>query len=93
MIVLDDQGGSQMTVYEDVVGTLRAQTHQHLPIVLEKSKSQKFLVYNISSYCSNCMKSSNPYSGIQKIETSRTLDLNGGNPACNQGGMMVLQRK
>ena len=37
------------------------------------------------------MKSDNPNSGIYKAETSRTLDLNGGNPACNQGGMMVVE--
>lgn len=42
--------------------------------------------YGISSYESNAMKSSNPYSGIYEAKTSRTLDLNGGNPACNQGG-------
>jgi len=47
--------------------------------------------YNISAYESNCMKSDNPYSGIQEIETSRTLDLNGGNPACNQGGTMIIE--
>ena len=28
--------------------------------------------------------------GIYKAETSRTLDLNGGSPACNQGGMAVV---
>ena len=38
------------------------------------------------------MKSSNPTSGIYKAETSRTLDFNGGNPACNQGGVMVLDK-
>lgn len=43
--------------------------------------------YNISPYASNCMKSSNPHSGIQEIETTRTLDLNGANPSCNQGGV------
>lgn len=47
-------------------------------------------VYGISPYYSNNMKSSNPHSGIYKAETSRTLDLNGGNPACNQGGLMVV---
>ena len=36
------------------------------------------------------MKSSNPHSGIYEADTSRTLDLNGGNPACNQGGIAVL---
>jgi DNA (cytosine-5)-methyltransferase 1 len=37
------------------------------------------------------MKSSNPHSGIYEAETSRTLDLNGGNPACNQGGIAIVQ--
>lgn len=46
--------------------------------------------YGISAYDSNCMKSSNPHSGIYVAKTSRTLDLNGGNPACNQGGMIVI---
>jgi DNA (cytosine-5)-methyltransferase 1 len=38
------------------------------------------------------MKSANPHSGVYEAETSRTLDLNGGNPACNQGGMAVVSR-
>lgn len=42
--------------------------------------------YGISSFESNAMKSANPHSGIYKAETARTLDLNGGNAACNQGG-------
>lgn len=37
------------------------------------------------------MKSPNPHSGIYKADTSRTLDLNGGSPACNQGGVMILE--
>ena len=45
--------------------------------------------YGIGSYASNAMKSSNPHSGIYEAKTSRTLDLNGGNPACNQGGVVV----
>ena len=52
---------------------------------------QEATVYGISSYDSNAMKSDNPESGIYKADTARTLDLNGGNPACNQGGMMVVQ--
>ena len=47
--------------------------------------------YGISSYESNAMKSSNPHSGIYEAETARTLDLNGGNPACNQGGIAVVE--
>ena len=48
-------------------------------------------VYGISAYESNAMKSNNPNSGIYKADTTRTLDNNGGNPACNQGGMIVLE--
>lgn len=48
--------------------------------------------YGICSYASNSMKSSNPHSGIYEADTSRTLDLNGGNPACNQGGIAVVQQ-
>ena len=46
--------------------------------------------YGICSYASNSMMSGNPHSGIYEADTSRTLDLNGGNPACNQGGIAVV---
>ena len=49
------------------------------------------ICYGISPYGSNAMLSDNPHSGIYEAETSRTLDLNGGNPACNQGGICVLE--
>ena len=42
--------------------------------------------FGISSKDSNAMKSDNPHSGIYEAETARTLDGNGGNPSCNQGG-------
>ena len=77
--VLNDQGGSAISLEHDLSPTLRAETHQHLPIV-----------YGLCSYESNSMKSSNPHSGIYKADTARTLDINGGSPACNQGGMPVL---
>ena len=68
-------------VYENgVVGTLRA----------EAGDNKQAVVYGISSYESNAMKSSNPHSGIYEAETARTLDNNGGSPACNQGGMAVV---
>ena len=38
----------------------------------------------------NAMKSDNPNSGFYKAETSRTIDGNGGNPSCNQGGIAVV---
>lgn len=48
-------------------------------------------VFGICSDGSNSMKSSNPHSGIYKAETARTLDSGGGNPACNQGGIAVVE--
>lgn len=68
-------------VTEDVAPTLRA----------DMGDNQTTVCYGISSYDSNAMKSDNPNSGIYKADTARTLDLNGGNPACNQGGMAVVQ--
>ena len=46
--------------------------------------------FGICSKDSNAMKSSNPHSGIYEADTSRTLDGNGGNPSCNQGGIAVV---
>ena len=46
--------------------------------------------FGISAYESNAMKSSNPKSGVYEADTSRTLDVSGGNPACNQGGICVV---
>lgn len=76
-----DQGGgkSACNVLEEQSPTLTT-THDGAPVV-----------YNISPYESNTMKSSNPHSGIYEARTSRTLDLNGGNPNCNQGGTMILE--
>jgi len=48
-------------------------------------------VYGICSFDSNAMKSPNPHSGIYLAETARTLDMNGGCPACNQGGCLFLK--
>lgn len=47
------------------------------------------LTYNICSLSSTSMKSDNPHSGAYETETARTLDSNGGNPICNQGGIVV----
>ena len=57
-------------------------------------KQQTFIatkVYGIGAFNSEGMKSDNPHSGIYEAETSRTIDLNGGSPACNQGGMAIVQ--
>ena len=52
---------------------------------------KKQTAFGISAYESNAMKSSNPHSGCYKADTSRTLDNNGGNPTCNQGGVAILE--
>ena len=50
------------------------------------------VAYGIGSYHSNAWKSSNPYSGVYEADTARTLDaLNCGYPACNQGGVAVVE--
>jgi DNA (cytosine-5)-methyltransferase 1 len=68
-------------VYEDdASGSLRANAGDNAQAVC----------YGISAYNSNSMKSPNPHSGVYEADTSRTLDLNGGSPACNQGGIAVV---
>lgn len=71
-------GGKGILIQSDHVGALSTLNNQSV-------------CYGICSYDSNSMKSPNPNAGIYKAETSRTLDNNGGNPACNQGGMIVLE--
>lgn len=46
--------------------------------------------FGVCSKDSNAMKSDNPNSGFYEADTSRTLDGNGGNPSCNQGGIVVV---
>ena len=47
--------------------------------------------FGISAFESNAMKSDNPHSGVYEANTSRTLDCGGGSPACNQGGMAIVE--
>lgn len=61
------------------------------PIAVDMVADKSVVCYGISSLDSNSMKSANPHSGIYKADTSRTLDQNGANPNCNQGGMMVVE--
>ena len=49
------------------------------------------VAYGICSKDSNSMKSANPNSGFYEADTSRTIDGNGGNPSCNQGGIAVIE--
>ena len=47
--------------------------------------------YGVCAKNSNSMKSDNPNSGFYEADTARTLDGNGGNPTCNQGGIAVIE--
>ena len=75
-------GGKGALIQENMSATLACNNDQYL---------FQPTAYGISAYESNSMKSSNPHSGIYKADTSRTLDLNGGNPACNQGGIAIVE--
>ena len=54
-------------------------------------EDKKKMAFGICSKDSNSMKSDNPNSGFYKADIARTLDANGGNPSCNQGGIVVLE--
>ena len=82
------RAGKGALVQTELSGTLGVSQDQTLFTKCEPNNDS--VVYGIGSYDSNAMKSPNPNSGIYKADTSRTLDLNGGNPACNQGGMAVV---
>lgn len=60
------------------------------PTLLAGQQSSVVKAYVIGSYHSNSMMSDNPTSGYYEADTSRTLDLNGGNPCCNQGGIIIV---
>ncbi len=72
-------GGKGALVQTDKSATLSCNNDQTL-----------FVPFGICSDGSNSMKSDNPHSGIYHAETARTLDGNGGNPSCNQGGIAVV---
>ena len=52
---------------------------------------QHAVAYGIGGFDSKGMKSPNPHAGIYKADTSRTLDQMGGSPACNQGGIAIVE--
>ena len=56
-------------------------------------KRTEATVFGICSKDSNSMKSENPKSGFYEADVTRTLDCNGGNPSCNQRGMLVIQSR
>ncbi len=78
----DGQQTSPTLTANNAGGNQRMPDKQHFNCVLQ--------AFGICSKDSNSMKSDNPHSGIYEADTSRTLDGNGGNPSCNQGGIAVV---
>lgn len=74
-------GGKGVLLQRDKSATLSTGNNQTLFVPT---------AYGISSYDSNAMKSPSPTAGIYEADTARTLDANGGNPSCNQGGIAVV---
>ena len=89
-------GGKGILLQDDKSATLSCNNDQtvFVPSAFDTGESQcnELVVqaFGICSKESNAMKSDNPYSGFYEAETSRTLDANGGNPSCNQGGIAVV---
>jgi len=69
--------------YDNITNTLRA----------DMGDNQSAVAYSIGVHGSEGMKSPNPRAGIYEADTARALDANGGNPACNQGGVAVVEPK
>ena len=71
------------TVTEERAPTLQTR----MPHAVAKPEMK---AYGVCSKSSHSMMSDNPHSGFYEAETSRTLDANGGNPSCNQGGICIV---
>lgn len=76
-------GGKRALIQENKSATLSCNNDQ--TVFVPKA-------YGICSMESNAMKSGNPDSGFYEAETSRTIDCRGGNPGCNQGGMVIIDK-
>ena len=74
-------GGKGALIQDDKSATLGCNNDQTLFVPK---------AYGICSKGSNSMKSDNPESGFYEAHKSRTLDANGGDPSCNQGGIAVV---
>ena len=75
-------GGKGALIQDDLSATLGTNNDQTL---------FQPRAFGVCAKNSNSMKSDNPNSGFYEAETSRTLDANGGNPTCNQGGIAVIE--
>lgn len=94
------RAGTQQTVLigeshgfngQDSITAGTVEMHKERSPTLRKSVNSA-VCYSICSNKSNAMLSDNPDSGIYLTDTARTLDRNGGNPSCNQEGIVILER-
>ena len=76
-------GGKGPLIQTDLSGTLACNNDQ---VIFQPT------AYGICSKRSNAMRSANPHSGIYEAKTARTIDANGGDPSCNQGGIIIVDR-
>lgn len=70
-------GGNGTGFNEEVMYTLTGADHHAI-------------AYSLDSFSSNSMKSSNPNSGYNEVDVSKTIDTSGIMPACNQGGIAIV---
>lgn len=85
------EGGGKGAIWqEDKSATLGCNNDQTLFVPKPKAQPEP-KAYGICSKASHAMLSDNPHSGFYEAETSRTLDGNGGNPTCAQGGVCICQ--
>lgn len=98
---LNDQGGQSISVSHDIVGTLRAEMHGDIPIVVSNQETaaedgasiaaSSTTAYSFDALASNSMKSKNPHSGCRSVNIAKTLDTSDQNPSKNQGGIAIHQ--
>ena len=60
------------------------------PTLIAEQPSGVLQAYSIGAYYSKGMMSDNPAVGFSEADISRTLDQNGGNPGCQQGGIAIV---
>ena len=88
--VYGKKAGKGPLVQWDMSATLGVSQDQTL-FVWTDDEETKAICYGVCSYDSNAMRSKNPHSGFYEADTARTIDMNGGNPACYQGGVCVVE--
>lgn len=100
ILIQDDQTGTLSTVNNQAVCFCPQMGSKAYGIGYAEEQSPTLRTTNDSAVCygicsdkSNSMLSGNPHSGIYEADTSRTLDNNCGNPACNQGGIAVVEQE